>query len=224
MATEYTEAEFVGIDKSPIFPQNIYPGNVRFHQLDILHGLPFNDETFEFVNMRMFGIILRTSEWTEVLQELHRLIKPGGCIQLTEVQLMDPGNETIQRTCEVNKDLCDTQMTEININHIVGKGLSQHGRDPYVCEKLGSMLSENGFETLEEERQTIILDNHPLASEFLCVIDQSCDSCRPLMEKAFGLKTDKAYAAWKKKYMTARRESSDMTWHVAVARKPMEEQ
>ncbi|CAG8748121.1 5675_t:CDS:2, partial [Cetraspora pellucida] len=48
MASEYTSSSFTGIDISPVFPSNIKPRNVEFYQMNVLDGLPFEDNTFDF--------------------------------------------------------------------------------------------------------------------------------------------------------------------------------
>ncbi|CAG8678256.1 7516_t:CDS:2, partial [Paraglomus occultum] len=47
MALEYPASVFVGIDIAPLFPEN-YPPNMAFLKCDILDGLPFPDNTFDF--------------------------------------------------------------------------------------------------------------------------------------------------------------------------------
>ncbi|KAG1437454.1 hypothetical protein G6F56_013095 [Rhizopus delemar] len=88
MATEYPNTQFVGIDKLSLFPQDIRPANVQFQLADILSGLPFEDETFHFIQMRLFLVTFNRTQWTDALKEVGRLLKPGGFIQLIEPQLM----------------------------------------------------------------------------------------------------------------------------------------
>lgn len=63
--------------------------NVRFHVMDILQPLQFEDKTFDFVNMR-FGVgVLPKECWSDVLKECNRICKPGGYIRLTEGATVD---------------------------------------------------------------------------------------------------------------------------------------
>jgi ubiquinone/menaquinone biosynthesis C-methylase UbiE len=88
MATDYPTAHFTGIDIVPLFPQDIRPVNVNFKQEDVLTGLSFEDNTFDFVQMRLFGFQFNKLQWATSLKEAYRVTKPGGYIQLLEAQIM----------------------------------------------------------------------------------------------------------------------------------------
>lgn len=87
MATEYSHTQFVGIDKLPLFPQDIRPANVTFKEADVLAGLPFEDNSFDLIQMRLFLVTFNRTQYIESLNEIHRLLKPGGFIQLVEPQI-----------------------------------------------------------------------------------------------------------------------------------------
>ncbi|RIB10444.1 S-adenosyl-L-methionine-dependent methyltransferase, partial [Gigaspora rosea] len=87
MASEYTSSSFIGIDLSPIFPSNIKPQNVDFYHMNVLNGLPFEDNTFDFVYQRFMGLALTEEQWPILLLELVRVTKPGGWIEFMECDL-----------------------------------------------------------------------------------------------------------------------------------------
>lgn len=88
MATEFPSAQFVGIDQATLFPHDIRPANVSFQKQDILLGLPFEDNSFDLVQMRLFALAFTRSQWEEALKEAYRVTKPGGYVQLLEAQLV----------------------------------------------------------------------------------------------------------------------------------------
>lgn len=88
MATEFPDCEFVGIDMCPVFPTNIRPPNVTFQHGNVLEGLPFEDESFDFINLRFFMLALKRDQWAIVMKEIYRLLKPGGCLQSLESGMM----------------------------------------------------------------------------------------------------------------------------------------
>jgi ubiquinone/menaquinone biosynthesis C-methylase UbiE len=88
MATEFPAAHFTGIDKVYLFPKCIYPENVSFQQMDVTDGLPFQDNTFDFVHLRLFVLAFNETQWDETLKEIYRVTKPGGYVQLMEVDLV----------------------------------------------------------------------------------------------------------------------------------------
>lgn len=60
IASEYPKSQVVGVDISPMFPNDIKPSNCTFHQLNLHDGLPFEDDTFDYIFMRYVVIPIRT--------------------------------------------------------------------------------------------------------------------------------------------------------------------
>lgn len=85
MANEFPDATITGIDMSAVFPQTIIPSNCRFIQHNVLEPLPFPDNSFDFVYQRLLVAGLTPENWVTVLSELERVTKPGGYIELVEV-------------------------------------------------------------------------------------------------------------------------------------------
>lgn len=84
MAIEHPDAHVTGLDMADMFPTTIRPENVTFQQHNLLDGLPYDDNTFDFVHMRQLIVALRASEWPAILVEIRRVLKPGGLVQLME--------------------------------------------------------------------------------------------------------------------------------------------
>jgi SAM-dependent methyltransferase len=84
MAREYPQALVVGLDleeaKNPVSA----PDNYRFVQGDVLKGLPFADNTFDFVHQRFLITAIPLTAWSEVVKELARVTAPGGWVELVE--------------------------------------------------------------------------------------------------------------------------------------------
>ena len=64
------------------------PLNVHFVQGDLLKGLPFPDQSFDFVHQRLLCLAIPRLSWPGVVRELVRVTKPGGWIELVETQLL----------------------------------------------------------------------------------------------------------------------------------------
>ncbi|RHZ83715.1 hypothetical protein Glove_88g31 [Diversispora epigaea] len=87
MSTEYPRSSFTGIDMSPIFPVEIKPCNLNFQVANVLEKLPFPDNSFDFVYMRFLLTAFTEKEWIKAIQELIRVVKPGGWLELMEGDL-----------------------------------------------------------------------------------------------------------------------------------------
>ena len=82
---KYQKSEFIGVDANPSFPTIIKPDNVTFSKVNILdNGLPFKSNCFDFVHMRFMMLAFNREEWKSVIQELIRVCKPGGWIEIME--------------------------------------------------------------------------------------------------------------------------------------------
>ncbi|CAG8503771.1 1548_t:CDS:2 [Paraglomus brasilianum] len=85
MALDYPVSIFVGIDIAPLFPEN-HPPNAAFLKCNIMDGLPFPDNTFDFVRQAFVIVCMNWQAWKEkVVKELIRVTKPGGYIEIMEV-------------------------------------------------------------------------------------------------------------------------------------------
>ncbi len=97
MAERWPEANVVGVDLTP--PQvdaqsrightqpDRRPENYTFVIGNVLQGLPFADNTFDFVHQRLLYAAIPRPQWPEVIAELYRVAKPGGWVELVEGSL-----------------------------------------------------------------------------------------------------------------------------------------
>ncbi|KAL1920711.1 uncharacterized protein VTP21DRAFT_1088 [Calcarisporiella thermophila] len=84
MATEFPGSHFYGIDINKGFPEHIKPENCHFQVGNILEPLPFEDEGFDFVFVRCVGLGVYQSEWPRVIEEIVRVLRPGGYFEVVE--------------------------------------------------------------------------------------------------------------------------------------------
>ncbi|CAG8470362.1 5390_t:CDS:2 [Funneliformis mosseae] len=90
MAVKYPNSTFVGLDMVPVFSNNDNddkPLNLGFFEYNICNGLPFEDSTFDFIFQRSMMIALNKSQWNTMLNEFARAMKPGGWLELMEIQV-----------------------------------------------------------------------------------------------------------------------------------------
>jgi len=133
MSTEHTETNFTGIDISAVWPTEIRPRNCRFQVVNVLQGLPFEDNTFDFVYQRFMIFGYPAKDWPFVIQELVRVTKPGGIIELTEMPVVSNANGP-----ELTKLL-----------EVLEQGCTARGLDTKAAKKLESMLLEAGLQDVK---------------------------------------------------------------------------
>ncbi|RUP42898.1 S-adenosyl-L-methionine-dependent methyltransferase [Jimgerdemannia flammicorona] len=83
MAKDYPKCHFTGTDKANVFPKAELPPNCEFFQADTVRGLPFADNTFDYVYQRFMFLGFSTSDWAASISELIRVTKPGALHRLS---------------------------------------------------------------------------------------------------------------------------------------------
>ena len=84
LGSKYNDSNFEGIDAFPSYPTTFKPSNVSFRQVNILKGLPYKDNEFEYVIMRFMMLALSLKDWEYVIKEMVRVCKPNGWIEIME--------------------------------------------------------------------------------------------------------------------------------------------
>jgi ubiquinone/menaquinone biosynthesis C-methylase UbiE len=88
IAEAFPQVEVFGIDleesKDITGGSPTLPTNYHFQLANVLKGLPFPDETFDFVHQRLLIGGIPVERWPGIIQELLRLTTPGGWIEMVE--------------------------------------------------------------------------------------------------------------------------------------------
>nr|CAG8436539.1 877_t:CDS:10 [Entrophospora candida] len=84
ISSDYPKSEFIGIDVLSLFP-TIKPFNVNFIKKNIIDGLPFEDNSFDFVHIRSLFYDFTESQWMNIIyKETLRVLKPGGWLEIAD--------------------------------------------------------------------------------------------------------------------------------------------
>ncbi|GAA5799216.1 S-adenosyl-L-methionine-dependent methyltransferase [Helicostylum pulchrum] len=167
MAIEHPEFEVTGIDMADMFPATIRPENVKFEICDIMAGLPYPDNSFDFIHMRLMIVALRGTEWPLVLKEAYRVLKPGGMIGLVESDFTE----------KTDKPIVD------KFNGEFFKAMKSLGQDPQIGSKLSTLLAEADFEIKDFQERFLCygLPLDPIAREMLTNWKSAMLSLKPLL-------------------------------------------
>lgn len=92
VALRYPEINLVGIDNNPYMiaaareqaAVSQVAERVDFRLMDALRTLDFADHSFDLVNLRFALGFMRTWEWSRLLSDLLRVLRPGGIIRLMD--------------------------------------------------------------------------------------------------------------------------------------------
>ncbi|KAI8085127.1 S-adenosyl-L-methionine-dependent methyltransferase [Halteromyces radiatus] len=83
MAKLYPNSQYIGIDDI-LYAITNPPCNSHFQVTDFTKGLPFEDNTFDFVVQREARFKHTKDNWEKVIQEAIRVTKPGGYLEFVE--------------------------------------------------------------------------------------------------------------------------------------------
>lgn len=105
MAKLYPNSEFIAIDMADIFLTQDIPHNVTFKQMNAGVGLDFEDESFDFVFQRFLVMGFPTDQYLLSIQEMKRLLKPGGAIEILElINKFENASLAFDRFCSWGKE------------------------------------------------------------------------------------------------------------------------
>jgi SAM-dependent methyltransferase len=100
LCAELPHAKVVGLDLVVGKPGP--PANYRFVQANVLQGLPFRADSFDFVHQRFLTAGLPLKSWSGVVQDLVRVTRPGGWVELVEAApWIEPAGPATARLSEL---------------------------------------------------------------------------------------------------------------------------
>jgi SAM-dependent methyltransferase len=85
MASGNQTVQFYGIDIQPVFPTEIKPSNLQCFVADLTDRVPFENQYFDYIRISLLNWCLSADEWILVLKELFRVLRPGGWLEITEI-------------------------------------------------------------------------------------------------------------------------------------------
>lgn len=83
-AREFPGAQVTGVDVESHVPSLPHLANFHFQQANILDGLPFPNASFDFVHQRLLVGAIPALKWPAVLQELCRVTRSHGWVEVLE--------------------------------------------------------------------------------------------------------------------------------------------
>ncbi|KAJ2956740.1 hypothetical protein NQZ79_g7452 [Umbelopsis isabellina] len=118
VATAYPNCEIVGIDLvCPGVGDQTLPKNCSFKTVNVLEGLMFNNETFDYIFIRNMTLELGEQGYQDLVDDAYRILKPGGYLEIVEpnMQLRNAGPVT-QRFQHLRKS--ESCVLSLSIPHI----------------------------------------------------------------------------------------------------------
>lgn len=136
VATTFPMARVIGLDLVPpavdeaaILGNGLdqRPPNYSFAPGNILEGLPFSDASFDFVHQRLLITAIPKDRWPSVIQELVRVTRPGGWVELAECGVPEDGGPGYMGLWNTWIQFLATRGVDFTLGHAIGQMLSNGG-------------------------------------------------------------------------------------------------
>ncbi|GER89592.1 hypothetical protein KDW_37540 [Dictyobacter vulcani] len=108
--------------------------NVSFEVMDATQTLDFPDNSFDLINTRFVASFMTRETWPELVRECMRLLKPGGIIQMTEMEIGISNSAAIER---LNSYIYQSMYKQ-------KRNFSVDGRSIGIVNMLGKLLQQVG--------------------------------------------------------------------------------
>ncbi|GAA5804816.1 S-adenosyl-L-methionine-dependent methyltransferase [Helicostylum pulchrum] len=128
MANQYTESQVLGIDLKPPVFQHGNPTNLRYNQTNLNESWPMNDNSVDFIFQRNMYLHIQKDQWPKILEEMFRVLKPGGYIELIESDLWHHNPGPVQQAFQqFFKDQCKLLDLDLEISNSLAGTIEEKG-------------------------------------------------------------------------------------------------
>ncbi len=139
MAQTFPAANVIGLDITPHATdeqQAAQPSNYLFVQGNVLEGLSFADATFDYTHMRLMMAALPLDRWQFVVNEMVRVTRPGGWIELVEGDLLYGVGPAFDKLNQWGIELCKKRGIDLTIGPRVVNFLHETGLEPVYSHRV----------------------------------------------------------------------------------------
>ncbi|CAG8495942.1 5607_t:CDS:2 [Scutellospora calospora] len=180
LATQYPTSTFIGIDDDEARSRiQIELPNAEFlHHSDMLEGLPFPDDTFDFVNQRLFTAV-SINKWEKfILPEIVRVLKPDAYLEFMELPVwsnMGPVTKQIMKSYDEYLETRGVYHTEpllleqiLNLTGLV-KNIHSYAKTTHLWKgMIGQLVFRNQLQKIDSNKSGLC--------EYLQISEKQFDS------------------------------------------------
>ncbi|KAI9597293.1 S-adenosyl-L-methionine-dependent methyltransferase [Syncephalis fuscata] len=129
VARDYPKASLIGVDIADIFMQTDMPNNCAFELGNILEGLSFSSNRYDFVHQRLMSGAIPASFWPTHVGELFRITQSGGFLELADTDF------SFQNVGDIG----------YRVNKIVEQCFAYRGLDLSIIRRLDKLMKRAGY-------------------------------------------------------------------------------
>lgn len=120
--------------------------NVHFEVMDATRPLALPDASFDLVNARLLAGFMLTQHWEPLVEECHRVLRPGGILRLTET---DTWGITNSPAAQQLLDLANRAAW------LTGHSFDPSGRTIGITPMLDRLITRAGFQDIQSKPHAI---------------------------------------------------------------------
>ncbi|KAI9250738.1 S-adenosyl-L-methionine-dependent methyltransferase [Sporodiniella umbellata] len=183
MSTDYPQCTYYGCDIIDV-PEIIRKlPKVKYAHGNVVQRLPYEDNTFDFVHMRFFVFALRVEEWPLAVNEVLRVLKPGGLAQFVE------------GTTKAPKDTNSFSYKTVTAANRFG---SERRQDVDIAYTLEKIVSDTGKAKVLQSYHTLhnTSDGTLLAKKFIWDIKKGTESMIKYLGPLLGIEGEEETRDW----------------------------
>ncbi|KAI7863439.1 S-adenosyl-L-methionine-dependent methyltransferase [Spinellus fusiger] len=173
LASQYPDCFFVGIVSSPEdMPNTLLLPNIQFEIVNLVDGLELDDNSVDLVHMRGLSLSCTLIDWSDVLREVYRVLKPSGIVQLEEILFAPTETALIESFIETVRNI-----------------MLAAGMDYDIAQNQPKLIQTLGFKLMQSTKNRINFASAPgnLGSEFISVILHGFEYSRSFLAPRMGL-------------------------------------
>ena len=153
LAAAFPHARVVGADLVPPAVEEAQvlgngldtrPVNFNFVTGNVLQGLPFPDNTFDFVHQRLLITAIPRDQWSAVIQELARVTRPGGWVELAECGVPEHGGPGLMGLWGSWIEFLAARNVDFTLGHSAGQMLGEGGLTHIMQRQLNFPMGDWG--------------------------------------------------------------------------------
>jgi len=141
MSSDYPKSKFTGIEIQSFMLPTIHPFNTRFIYHDVLNGIPFHLNSFNYIHMRCMTFCYTESQYEQIIKESVELLKPNGYLEICEPDVY------FHNMGPVSRRIIDS----------VGKLLRSRSMSPFISNRMHEFMAKYGLRRIQQEEVMIPL-------------------------------------------------------------------
>lgn len=119
------------------------PPNFFFRQGNVLDGLPWRNAVFDYLHSRFIFTFVPITRWPSLIQEMARVLRPGGWLGIFEAEVPTGGGPLYQARRAIGEHFLLQQLGSLDAPRMIGTWLHEAGLHEITTQQIPLLLPED---------------------------------------------------------------------------------